>query len=142
MSERRSDETDDNLPDASARRGFLSKSGMMLALLALAQGRDLASAAETTDAKVKIKDTMMVRPMNPAALTTADAKATSLVLNESIKAGKIDTASADFLKLSPAVQKSLQTLSPQDLQVLARAQQILNSRIRAAADDNNGTIGM
>ncbi|MGA2392470.1 MAG: hypothetical protein ABSH03_03845 [Candidatus Lustribacter sp.] len=114
---------DPSLPennDLSGRRNFLSRSGLMIALLALAGGQGVADAA---------------------VVSSIDAPNLNSVLHEAISAGSLNTKSPAFLKLSPDLQKALSTLSPSDLAVLRNAEQILGSRISATAD-NNGTIGM
>ncbi len=122
--------------DSSARRGFLSKSGMMLAFLALAQGNEVASAEPRTI------NPIMGRPLGPAAVSQTEVRSASEFLKSAMQMGSINTASAQFKSLSPEVQKSLATLSPADLRILAQAQTILQSHLRVPAADNNGTVGM
>jgi hypothetical protein len=128
-------ETPDVTGDAGDRRNFLSRSGLMLALLAIA-GEGTAEAADTMVPNNAIRFTGV------APVTSQEAKPLSDVLNTAIKLGKVDTTSPAYLKLSPALRGSLGSLSAADLRTLASAQQILGSRIKANLDDNNGTIGM
>jgi hypothetical protein len=107
--------------DLTGRRNFLSRSGLMVALLALAGGQGVADAA--------------------TIVSGTDAPNLNSVLQKALSSGSLDPKDPSFMKLSPELRKSLSTLTPSDIAVLRNAQQILGSRI-AATGDNNGTIGM
>jgi|GEM_PF-3265951 len=131
MSEFVSEPQDGEAPDSSDRRQFLSKSAIMLALVALAQGADPADAAAVDfrggPATIKASEIM---PLNEA-------------LDSFIKAGRVDPKNPAFLKLSPASQKALGALSPADLGTLRAAQAIVQTHFSLPnAADNTGTIGM
>ena len=108
---------------ASDRRNFLSRSGLMIAMLALASGEGEADAASTVP------------------FSSSDGPAVKAALSEAMASGKIDPKSPTFLKLSPALRDALSGLSTSDLATLRSANTILASRITSTAD-NNGTIGM
>jgi len=130
MSESVSDPKDDEAPDSSDRRQFLSKSAIMLALVALAQGADPAGAAA-------------VDFRGPAMLKASELMPLNEALNSFIKAGRVDPKNPAFLKLSPASQKALGALTPADLGTLRAAQAIVQQHFTLPnAADNNGTIGM
>ena len=118
--------TEDERP--ADRRNFLSRSGLMIALLALAGGEGVADADVTT---------------GPASFSSSEVPSLNAVLNEAIQIGKINATSPAFLKLNKSLQGSLLGLSAGDLATLRSAKAILSSHLNfAAAGDNNGSIGM
>jgi hypothetical protein len=133
MSEFTPEQPTESESEASDRRQFLSKSAIMLALLALAQGSDVAEAASTE----------MIKFTGPAIIAPTDFHFLNLSLNNALKSGKTDPKSDAFLKLSPAVQKAFLALTPAELNTLRQAQSIFQQHFNPAqAGDNNGTIGM
>ncbi len=136
MSEFVSEQQSSGEPEPSDRREFLSRSGVMLALLALAQGGDAAEAASNPGMQ-------KVRLTGPAAIQATEFHSMGLTLNDAIRSGRVDPRSTEFLKLSPGVQKALLSLTPSELNTLRQAQTIFNQHFNPAqAGDNNGTIGM
>jgi hypothetical protein len=112
------------------RRNFLSRSAIMIALLALAGGEGVADAAQ-----VDFK--------GPVTLTQSEVPSLNMVLNNAIKAGKVDSASPSFLKLSKGIQGSLLSLTSADLGTLRAAQGIIAGHLQLPnASDNSGNIGM
>ena len=109
-----------NTDGAADRRNFLSRSGMMIALMAIA-GTGPAEAAATYSA--------------------SDAGTVKSVLTDAMASGKVDPKSPAFLKLNKSLQDALSGLSASDLATLRSANEILSSRITSTAD-NNGTVGM
>lgn len=136
MSEFVSEQQSSGESEPSDRREFLSRSGVMLALLALVQGGDVAEAAASSRYMQKV--------VGPAAIQAGELQDLKLTLNSAITSGRVDPKSAEFQKVSPALQKALLSLNASDLQTLSRAQAILNGHFnfRSIAADNNGTIGM
>lgn len=112
------------------RRNFLSRSAIMIALLALAGGEGVADAA-AVDFK------------GPVSITQTEVSSLSMVLNNAIKSGKVDSASPSFLKLSKGTQGALLSLTTADLATLRAAQGIIAGHLQLPnADDNSGNIGM
>jgi hypothetical protein len=104
---------------SSDRRNFLSRSGIMIALLALAGG-------EAADA---------------ATVSSSEGPALRAVLQDAMQSGKVDPKNPSFGKLNKDLQTSLSGLTAGDLATLRSANAILSSRITSTAD-NNGTVGM
>jgi hypothetical protein len=104
---------------SSDRRNFLSRSGIMIALLALAGG-------EAADA---------------ATVSSSEGPALRAVLQDAMQSGKVDPKNPSFGKLNKYLQTSLSGLTAGDLATLRSANAILSSRITSTAD-NNGTVGM
>jgi hypothetical protein len=112
------------------RRNFLSRSAIMIALLALAGGEGVADAA-AVDFK------------GPITLTPTEVPTMNMVLNSFIKAGSVDPKNPSLLKLSKGAQGALTSLTTQDLTTLRAAQSIIQGHLSLPnAADNNGTIGM
>lgn len=122
-------------PETSAeghadRRNFLSRSAIMVALLALAGGEGVADAAVDTF-------------KGPMTITQTEVPSLNMVLNNAIKSGKVDSASPSFKGLSKGTQGALLSLTPGDLATLRAAQNIIMGHLQLPnADNNSGNIGM
>lgn len=130
MSDQISPDPDTTAEGHADRRNFLSRSAIMVALLALAGGEGVADAA--LDAS-----------KGPITITQTEVPSLNVVLNNAIRSGKVDSTSPSFLKLSKGSQGALLSLTPADLGTLRAAQNIIAGHLQLPnADNNSGNIGM
>lgn len=119
---------DESLGD---RRDFLSRSALMVALMAIT-GAETSGAADAAQVD-----------FFKATIGKTEIQNLNVVLNEALMKGSVDTASPAFLKLSPGVQGSLKGLTNADIATLKAAQSVIQSHFSLPnADNNTGTIGM
>jgi hypothetical protein len=111
------------------RRGFLVKSGALLAALGL--------AGLTGEGSAFAQDKTMMR------MSTDEAKALKTTLESAMKSGDIQKAlESDGRALSPDVRSILGKLTASDLRAAASLNSKLAGLKSKLADGNNGYVGM
>jgi hypothetical protein len=111
------------------RRGFLVKSGALLAALGL--------AGLTGEGSAFAQDKTMMR------MSTDEAKALKTTLESAMKSGDIQKAlESDGRALSPDVKSILGKLTASDLRAAASLNSKLAGLKAKLADGNNGYVGM
>ena len=120
-------DTDENTSEE--RRGFLIKSGALLAALGL--------AGLTGEGSAFAQDKTMMR------MSTDEAKALKTTLESAMKSGDIQKAlESDGRALSPDVRSILGKLTASDLRAAASLNSKLAGLKAKLADGNNGYVGM
>ena len=120
-------EPDENVSEE--RRGFLVKSGALLAALGL--------AGLTGEGSAFAQDKTMMR------MSTDEAKALKTTLESAMKSGDIQKAlESDGRALSPDVKSILGKLTASDLRAAASLNSKLAGLKSKLADGNNGYVGM
>ena len=111
------------------RRGFLVKSGALLAALGL--------AGLTGEGSAFAQDKTMMR------MSTDEAKSLKMTLESAMKSGDIQKAlESDGRALSPDVKSILGKLTASDLRAAASLNSKLAGLKAKLADGNNGYVGM
>ena len=111
------------------RRGFLVKSGALLAALGL--------AGLTGEGSAFAQDKTMMR------MSTDEAKSLKMTLESAMKSGDIQKAlESDGRALSPDVRSILGKLTASDLRAAASLNSKLAGLKSKLADGNNGYVGM
>ena len=120
-------DTDENTSEE--RRGFLIKSGALLAALGL--------AGLTGEGSAFAQDKTMMR------MSTDEAKSLKMTLESAMKSGDIQKAlESDGRALSPDVKSILGKLTASDLRAAASLNSKLAGLKAKLADGNNGYVGM